>query len=112
MKVDVDRIEELFSADEAKVVTKKKKEQPKTLLDAKRGQNLGIFMRGFKLPLQELDSRLNALPPDEGMPRAPTSDRRVHAWAGWHTIEIDPCRCAVRGIHYRAAQTGACPRRV
>ena len=37
-----------------------------TLLDAKRGQNLGIFMSGFKMPLGELESALSLLPPQEG----------------------------------------------
>jgi hypothetical protein len=65
-KLDADKLEELFAAEEKKVVKKKKKEQPKTLLDAKRGQNLGIFMRGFKTPLGQLDQSLSILPPHEG----------------------------------------------
>eukprot|EP00730_Choanoeca_flexa_P004949 TRINITY_DN11846_c5_g1_i1.p1 TRINITY_DN11846_c5_g1~~TRINITY_DN11846_c5_g1_i1.p1 ORF type:complete len:1636 (+),score=587.46 TRINITY_DN11846_c5_g1_i1:537-4910(+) len=66
-KVDADKIEDLFAAaEEKKKVAKKKKEQPKTLLDAKRGQNLGIFMRGFKTPIDQLDTSLSILPPKEG----------------------------------------------
>ncbi len=37
-----------------------------TLLDAKRAQNLGIFMSGFKMPLSELENALSVLPPTPG----------------------------------------------
>ena len=63
LKLNEDKIEDLFAADATKVIKKKKKEQPKTLLDAKRGQNLGIFMSGFKIAVSELDRRLHHLPP-------------------------------------------------
>lgn len=59
----VERLEELFTAAELKVVKKKKKEAIKTLLDAKRAQNLGIFKSGFKVPMYELEKRLAILPP-------------------------------------------------
>jgi len=65
LPLDRDRLEEIFAADETKVLKKKKKEQPKTLLDAKRGQNLGIFMSSFKMSITELDERLSALPPSD-----------------------------------------------
>jgi hypothetical protein len=65
LPLDRDLLEDIFAADEAKVLKKKKKEQPKTLLDAKRGQNLGIFMSSFKMSITELDERLSALPPSD-----------------------------------------------
>eukprot|EP00911_Craspedida_sp_UC1_P003024 UC1_evm6s2203 len=85
--VDRDRIEDLFQAAATKELKKKKKETPKTLLDAKRGQNLGIFMSNFKMPLGRLDAALTVLPPHEGhLPvehvqalrkLAPTDEERV-----------------------------------
>ena len=62
-----------------------------TLLDAKRGQNLGIFMSGFKMPLAELESALSLLPPQEGL------------------VILLPHR-SVTHIQYRRAFHGACNR--
>jgi hypothetical protein len=41
---------------------------PKTLLDSKRAQNLGIFLSGFKMSVDEIDTKLNIVDSDKGLP--------------------------------------------
>lgn len=61
--IDVELLEDKFKAAETKVLKKKKATAIKTLLDSKRGQNLGIFKSGFKIPMYELERRLSVMPP-------------------------------------------------
>lgn len=62
-KLDVKRLEELFpnktsaSKKKAKVEVK----ETKSLLDNNRAKNLGIFMRSFPIPLDEIEENLNAI---------------------------------------------------
>eukprot|EP00051_Salpingoeca_urceolata_P007194 m.95448 g.95448 ORF g.95448 m.95448 type:complete len:1713 (-) comp15154_c1_seq2:26-5164(-) len=64
-RIDSELLEEQFSAEEFKELKKKEKKKIKTLLDTKRAQNLGIFMRSFTVPIHELNRFLSILPPDE-----------------------------------------------
>ena len=63
-RIDSNHLEDKFSAAEVVVKKKEKKKEIKTLLDMKRGQNLGIFHSGFRMPVHELDKRLSIFPPD------------------------------------------------
>jgi len=61
--IAVGALEDTFKAAETKQIKKAKKaETIKTLLDIKRGQNLGIFMAMFKMPAAELAPKLLVLP--------------------------------------------------
>lgn len=66
LPIDHTYLEDMFEAAETVELATKKKDQPATLLDAKRGQNLGIFLSGFKVPISELDRSLCILPPNDG----------------------------------------------
>ena len=57
-------LEERFEAKPAKDMNKKKKDKKaiKSLLDGKRGQNLGIFKSTFRVTTSELDAALDVLP--------------------------------------------------
>ena len=61
-------LEERFESKPAKDLNKKKKEKKaiKSLLDGKRGQNLGIFKSTFRVTMTELDAALDVLPNTDG----------------------------------------------
>lgn len=60
--ISVDILERQFEAAATKAVVARKPEQMKTLLDVKRGQNLGIFKSQFKMSMDDLAKRLLVLP--------------------------------------------------
>ncbi|XP_065828547.1 uncharacterized protein [Oscarella lobularis] len=69
-ELDSGLLEELFCVEEstATPAPAKKASAPKSLLDSQRAQNLGIFLSGFKLSINELDARLYEVDEDRGLP--------------------------------------------
>ena len=72
-ELDLKMIEDLFQVEEktkaADLAHVAKKSSPKSLLDNKRAQNLGIFLSGFKLKAEDVDRRLNFIDEnDDGLP--------------------------------------------
>ena len=78
--IDIARIEELFHlaqptdmADGLKKQTDtikgspKDDNKPRSLLDAKKAQNLGIFLSGFKLNVKDLESKLSTFDDENGL---------------------------------------------
>eukprot|EP00041_Stephanoeca_diplocostata_P030119 m.902641 g.902641 ORF g.902641 m.902641 type:complete len:1581 (+) comp23691_c0_seq5:300-5042(+) len=65
--LDYELLEAWFSvADTTKTKTAKKKKKIETLLDAKRSQNIGIFISGFKMSVEDLITSLRIMPPANG----------------------------------------------
>eukprot|EP00040_Diaphanoeca_grandis_P033013 m.201182 g.201182 ORF g.201182 m.201182 type:complete len:1357 (+) comp32792_c0_seq1:68-4138(+) len=61
--INVSELEQTFQAAATKVLIEAKNVvQIKTMLDAKRGQNLGIFKSQFKMSFEDLERRLFTLP--------------------------------------------------
>eukprot|EP00112_Aurelia_sp_Birch-Aquarium-sp1_P016065 Seg3607.1 transcript_id=Seg3607.1/GoldUCD/mRNA.D3Y31 product=Formin-H protein_id=Seg3607.1/GoldUCD/D3Y31 len=66
---DFGTLEDLFQADDkkARTLTPKQTIENKTMLDGKKAQNLGIFLSGFKLRPEELESKLIMFNKEEGL---------------------------------------------
>jgi hypothetical protein len=62
-------LEDMFAMDETTPLQAAPRHAaPKTLLDSKRAQNLGIFLSGFKMSVDEIDTKLNIVDSDKGLP--------------------------------------------
>ena len=67
---DFTTLESLFEADSKvsqMVAAKPVPQQSKTMLDGKKAQNLGIFLSGFKLHPEDIESRLTMFDDNEGL---------------------------------------------
>eukprot|EP00118_Oscarella_pearsei_P023521 m.282559 g.282559 ORF g.282559 m.282559 type:complete len:1368 (+) comp40658_c0_seq13:550-4653(+) len=68
-EINADMLEEMFCVEETAPSTVLKKSSTlKCLQDSKRAQNLGIFLSGFKLSIEEIDARLYEVDEDKGLP--------------------------------------------
>lgn len=59
MPFDMADLERHFDTTETSKTQFKKRENKLTILEQRRAQNLGIFLSGFRLPVDEIDTRLN-----------------------------------------------------
>ena len=67
---DFSTLEDLFELDSKtpqRVASKPTSQQNKTMLDSKKAQNLGIFLSGFKLHPEEIESKLIMFNEEEGL---------------------------------------------
>ena len=65
LELEYDVLEAWFGIKDATKKKKKEKKEIKTLLDAKRSQNLGIFLSGFKMSPEDVQLALRMVPPND-----------------------------------------------
>lgn len=65
-ELDYELLEAWFAAAAVEKKAKRQKKVIATLLDTKRAQNVGIFISGFRMTMNELAHSIRVLPPAEG----------------------------------------------
>jgi hypothetical protein len=66
LELDYELLEAWFAAAAVEKKKKREKKAVATLLDTKRAQNVGIFISGFRMTMNELANSVRVLPPTEG----------------------------------------------